>query len=142
MAEEDDEVEMYRKRMMLAYKYRPNPLVWFLCLVSLSFHSPFPRRIILGDHTKDKKSRNDFPLPLLYKKRCVGLYFWFKKKCVGLCFWFIRCCEIQVMPLSTHTSWPPYPQVVESSAFLCPRRSNWCSAWFLQTQPYKMRTES
>jgi splicing factor 4 len=26
VVKEDDEIEQYRKRMMLAYKYRPNPL--------------------------------------------------------------------------------------------------------------------
>lgn len=27
VAKEDDEFEVYRKRMMLAYRFRPNPLV-------------------------------------------------------------------------------------------------------------------
>lgn len=27
--EDDDEFEIYRKRMMLAYRFRPNPLVCF-----------------------------------------------------------------------------------------------------------------
>ena len=26
--EDDDEFDTYRKRMMLAYRFRPNPLVW------------------------------------------------------------------------------------------------------------------
>ena len=30
---EDDEFDLYRKRMMLAYRFRPNPLVrYFFCL--------------------------------------------------------------------------------------------------------------
>jgi hypothetical protein len=33
----DDEYDAYRKRMMLAYRFRPNPLVCILLLLYLTF---------------------------------------------------------------------------------------------------------
>jgi hypothetical protein len=34
---DDDEFDAYRKRMMLAYRFRPNPLVCAFCINSNSF---------------------------------------------------------------------------------------------------------
>lgn len=33
----DDDFQMYRKRMMLAYRFRPNPLVSSICLTLILF---------------------------------------------------------------------------------------------------------
>jgi hypothetical protein len=35
--EEDDEFEIYRKRMMLAYRFRPNPLVREQLFISITY---------------------------------------------------------------------------------------------------------
>lgn len=35
LSKEDDEYDAYRKRMMLAYRFRPNPLVKYLVLYGL-----------------------------------------------------------------------------------------------------------
>lgn len=46
LTEDDDEFEAYRKRMMLAYRFRPNPLVRFFAKYwsfSLSFQYFFLR---------------------------------------------------------------------------------------------------
>ena len=111
MAEEDDEVEMYRKRMMLAYKYRPNPLVWFLCLVSLSFHSPFPRRIILGDHTKDKtkkKVETIFLCRCCTKRDVLACIFGTKRNALAFVFGLFvvakyKLCRSVLILLGLHT---------------------------------------
>jgi hypothetical protein len=58
---EDDIYEQYKKRMMLGYRYRPNPLVYWLLLpafVSFQLFSLFLKllpfcRTIQGKHTTD-----------------------------------------------------------------------------------------
>lgn len=48
---DDDDFDTYRKRMMLAYKYRPNPLVGFPFLLYMCCCSnPLSTRIIPGGH--------------------------------------------------------------------------------------------
>ncbi len=37
--QEDDEFDAYRKRMMLAYRFRPNPLVRLCSKVVKKYHS-------------------------------------------------------------------------------------------------------
>ena len=35
---DDDIYEQYKKRMMLGYRHRPNPLVWFSPILITPFH--------------------------------------------------------------------------------------------------------
>lgn len=48
-SDKDDEYDAYRKRMMLAYRFRPNPLVIFIILsIFVSYVNFFNYRIIQG----------------------------------------------------------------------------------------------
>lgn len=49
VGKEDDEFDLYRKRMMLAYKFRPNPLVSLLFM-----------RVLVNVCKRDEKSKRDF----------------------------------------------------------------------------------
>lgn len=52
---DDDAFETYRKRMMLAYRFRPNPLVRRYIVESCAKPTVYPCRTIPGDHITDYK---------------------------------------------------------------------------------------
>ena len=46
LSKDDDEFDAYRKRMMLAYRFRPNPLVSSLALAAYDFFKVFVSELV------------------------------------------------------------------------------------------------
>lgn len=67
VSSEDDEFDAYRKRMMLAYRFRPNPLVSSLHLDTVRFRMNTLKLACrnLGTKAKKKLSRLSFSLYIL-----------------------------------------------------------------------------